>query len=370
MTHEDHSPATPAVLRHLCALILAQYPFPRLQREDLEAVNGIEELDPRSLSPSSAAARRAAANMVTTEAWFANAAALGNHVQKWQAATQGDILLFHDATYPDWLRQITNPPVALFCQGDPAILNQASIAIVGSRSASSRACRYARQLAADLAQMGYLIVSGLARGIDAAAHQGACEAGGKTIAVVGNGTDIVYPPEHAGLQRRIVETGCVISELPPGTAPRAWHFPSRNRILAGLARGVLVVQAEQRSGALITARHALEENREVMAVPGDVEDPRSRGAHALLRQGATLVETCADVVAAVGEGNMHTDALQADRRALLSLLQRPRSAESLRTALGWKSPVVQVCLTELELMGWVSRDALGRFRRLRPLTPE
>jgi DNA processing protein len=268
------------------------------------------------------------------------------------------------------LRQISNPPVALFCQGNVAVLDDVSIAIVGSRSASARACQYTRHLAADLAQLGYGIVSGLARGIDAAAHQGACDAGGKTVAVVGNGTDVVYPPEHIALQRTIRGTGCVLSELPPGTAPRAWHFPSRNRILAGLVRGVLVVQAEQRSGALITARHALEENREVMAVPGDVEDARSKGAHALLRQGATLVESAADVVAAIGgKTASRLDGREADRQALLALLQRPRSAESLRAALGWQSPTVMTCLTELELIGLVGKDARGRFRRLRSLSP-
>jgi DNA processing protein len=159
-----------------------------------------------------------------------------------------------------------------------------------------------------------------------------------------------------------------MSELPPGTAPRAWHFPSRNRILAGLVRGVVVVQAEQRSGALITARLALEENREVMAVPGDVEDERSRGVHMLLRQGATLVETAADVLAAIGWDAPGGEEGEGDRRRLLSLLRQPRTAESLRKTLGWTSDAVQVCLTELELLGWIGRDGQGRFRRLRTPT--
>jgi DNA processing protein len=211
------------------------------------------------------------------------------------------------------------------------------------------------------------VVSGLARGIDAAAHEGACDAGGSTLAVVGNGTDVQYPPEHARLQQHIRETGCVLSELPPGTAPRAWHFPSRNRILAGIVRGVVVVQAEERSGALITARLALEENREVMAVPGDVQDERSRGVHRLLRQGATLVETAADVLAAIGwespdgAGAEREGDADADRRLLLSSLHKPCTAEALRLALGWRSEAVQVCLTELELLGWIRRDARGRF---------
>jgi len=300
------------------------------------------------------------------EPWFDNAEALQEHVLRWQERSAGKILLYHDPGYPAWLRQISRPPVALFLEGDASVLETPGIAIVGSRSANQPACRFTRDLAADLSQMGVVIVSGLARGIDAAAHRGACDAHGQTVAVLGNGTDVYYPPEHQQLQENIRRAGCLISELPPGSAPRAWHFPNRNRILAGLVRGVVVVQAEQRSGALITARHALEENREVMAVPGDVEDVRNRGAHSLLRQGATLIETAADVLSATGWDLAPRSQGEAiDRYALLALLREPRTPEVLRARLGWKSEVLQACLAELEVLGWVGRDGRGRFRRLR-----
>jgi DNA processing protein len=210
----------------------------------------------------------------------------------------------------------------------------------------------------------------LARGIDAAAHEGALEAKASTFAVVGAGCDVPYPPEHAGLQARIEASGCVVSELPPGTPPRPWHFPARNRILAGLAQAVIVVQAEHRSGALITARLALHENREVMAVPGDVADPRSRGVHALLQQGAALVTCAGDVLRVLQwergvplQGD--SSSLAADPAALLAELRRPRTPEALRARLQWSASRLQRCLVELELAGLVERDAGGRVRAIR-----
>ncbi|MFQ5601165.1 MAG: DNA-processing protein DprA, partial [Candidatus Krumholzibacteriia bacterium] len=204
-----------------------------------------------------------------------------------------------------------------------------------------------------------------------AAHEGALGASGKTIAVLGCGTDVCYPPEHAGLQRRIAQDGCVVSELPPGTPPRAWHFPSRNRILAGITSGVVVVQAEPRSGALITAKQALQENREVMAVPGDVQDPRSRGPHALLRQGAALVTSAADVFDALGWLHLggapgRSDPGQFEHGELLEQLRAPMGPDELCRRLGWPAGRLQRALVELELAGIVERDPAGRVRRADP----
>jgi len=204
------------------------------------------------------------------------------------------VLVLDQPDYPPLLAMLDDAPPVIAVQGDVALLSARSVAVVGGRNASANGQRMAETLGADLART-IVVVSGLARGIDAAAHNGAL-ATGRTIAVVAGGLDMPYPPEHAALQARIAETGAVVSEAPLGTAPQARHFPRRNRIVAGLALGVVVVEAAQRSGSLITARIAQEAGREVFAVPGSPTDPRSRGANHLLRQGAILTETAADVL--------------------------------------------------------------------------
>lgn len=211
----------------------------------------------------------------------------------------GASLLFVDAPgYPSLLALLGDAPSALSVLGDPAVLEQRAVAIVGGRNGSAGALRHAEIIAADLAGKGLVVVSGMARGVDAAAHTGALSAG-ETIACIAGGIDIVYPPEHAGLQRRVADCGAVVAESPPGTAPRAQHFPRRNRLIAGLSLGVVVIEAKPRSGSLITARLALENNREVFAAPGSPLDERCRGSNNLLRQGAHLVETAADVLASL-----------------------------------------------------------------------
>ncbi len=204
------------------------------------------------------------------------------------------LLVLDQPDYPPLLAMLDDAPPVIAVQGDVALLSARSVAVVGGRNASANGQRMAETLGADLAR-SVAVVSGLARGIDAAAHNGAL-ATGRTIAVVAGGLDMPYPPEHVALQARIAETGAVVSEAPLGTAPQARHFPRRNRIVAGLALGVVVVEAAQRSGSLITARIAQEAGREVFAVPGSPTDPRSRGANDLLRQGAILTETAADVL--------------------------------------------------------------------------
>jgi len=204
------------------------------------------------------------------------------------------LLAFGDADYPAPLAAIADPPPFLSVLGDPALLQRSCIAMVGARNASVAGQRFAQRMAADLGGQGFVVVSGLARGIDAAAHTGAIDSG--TVAVVAGGVDVVFPPENQALYEAIAERGAVVAELPPGTEPKARHFPRRNRIIAGLSAGVVVVEAALRSGSLLTARMAFDENREVFAVPGSPLDPRCRGSNDLLRQRAHLTEGVDDVM--------------------------------------------------------------------------
>jgi DNA processing protein len=237
------------------------------------------------------------------------------------------------------------------------------VAVVGARVASAAGQRFARGLAAELGQNGQVIVSGLARGIDAAAHEGAMPTG--TVAVLGGGVDDVYPPEHAGLYARIAEAGCVVSESEPGRAAVARDFPRRNRIISGLSRAVVVVEAELRSGSLITARLAAEQGREVLAVPGSPLDPRAKGTNDLIRQGAALCEGADDVLRAleglrglrepdrggyaIGPTSDPDDALRAEVAALLS--PTPVSRDEIVRATGAAPPAVFAALVELSLAG-------------------
>jgi DNA processing protein len=206
------------------------------------------------------------------------------------------IVRFNDERYPARLRMIADPPAVIYVKGAISAADERAIAIVGSRSASDYGLRVARNLAGGLALSGFTVVSGMARGIDGAAHEGALQAGGRTIAVLGSGVEQIYPPEHERLYRRMIESGAVISELPVGTRPAAFNFPARNRLISGLSLGVVVVEATERSGSLITAAAALEQGREVFAVPGEAGASRSRGTHRLIRQGAKLVETVDDIL--------------------------------------------------------------------------
>ena len=201
------------------------------------------------------------------------------------------IVPFTDSTYPARLRMIPDPPPLLYLKGEIRSEDQKAVAVIGSRSTSDYGRRVARDLCRGLASLGFTVVSGMARGIDGAAHETALNAGGRTIAVLGSGVDRVYPAEHDKLYQRIIENGAVISEFPIGTRPLAFNFPARNRLISGLSLGVVVVEATEKSGSLITAPLALEQGREVFAVPGEVGASRSRGAHRLIRQGAKLVET-------------------------------------------------------------------------------
>lgn len=217
------------------------------------------------------------------------------------AAEHGiDVLTEADEQYPRPLRRIHDPPGILFRRGQALPQDEMAVAMVGTRHATRYGIAQAERLAASLARTGFTVVSGLARGVDAAAHRGALEAGGRTIAVLGNGVLVDYPPEHGKLAQEVAANGYVLSESPPRMMPLSGAFPQRNRIISGLSLGTIVVEAAERSGALITARHAYEQGREVFAVPGPIDSRVSRGCHALIRDGAKLVESIDDVLAELG----------------------------------------------------------------------
>jgi DNA processing protein len=278
------------------------------------------------------------------------------------------VLAFGDPEYPASLRVTPDPPIVLWVNGSTAVLDRQAVAVVGSRAASAAGVEVAERLGHDLAAAGMTVVSGLARGCDAAAHRGALAAKGVTIAVLGCGADVVYPDEHRALYRRIGETGAIVSELPPGAPPLPAHFPQRNRIISGLARGVVVVEASERSGSLITAACALEQGREVMAVPGSILGSRHRGCHALLRDGARLVETAGDVLEELGIAapvlRTEADALS-DPDGLLALLTAEGDGDFdlLARRSGLTVAVLLQRLLALELTGRVRRAPGGRFVR-------
>ena len=290
------------------------------------------------------------------------------------------------AQYPEALLQTEDPPLLLFVQG-PVALQQSgqpwfpypqSLAMVGSRNPSAQGVINAREMAQALTQQGLCIVSGLARGIDAAAHEGALKAvhGGTlplTIAVVGTGLDQVYPRAHQALAAQIALSGLVISEYPLGSEPLPHHFPQRNRIISGLSQGTLVVEAALKSGSLITARLASEQGREVFAIPGSIHAPQAKGCHALLRQGAKLVETAADVLEElqdIKQAQPHTSQAQAaikqeaEHPLLQALGHDPMTLETLSERTGWDAAQLQAQLMELELDGQVARLPGGLYQRL------
>ena len=285
----------------------------------------------------------------------------------------GRYVFSEDENYPALLAEIETAPPALIIMGDLGVLDRPAVAIVGARNASAAAVRFARQLAHDLAAEGVPVVSGLARGIDTAAHEGSIEHG--TVGVIAGGVDIFYPPENAGLQRAVAQRGLLVSEQPPGTEPHARHFPYRNRIIAGLATGTVVVEAAPRSGSLITARLAAEFGREVMAVPGSPLDPRAQGCNQLIRDGATLIQSAADVIDSVrpwGKDRVAAprepfgapvaaEAGETERGRVSDLLSpSPVAVDELIRQSGLASAAVQMVLLELELAGRLERHAGGR----------
>ncbi len=285
----------------------------------------------------------------------------------------GRMIFIGETPYPALLEASEAAPPVLGVRGDLGLLDRAMVAMVGARNASAAACRFARGLASDLADADLVVVSGLARGIDAAAHWGALDGG--TIGVVAGGFDVAYPPENADLQAKIAAQGLVIAEMPVGTQPQARHFPRRNRIIAGLCAGTVVIEAAPKSGSLITARLAAEAGREVMAVPGSPLDPRAQGCNALIREGATLVQSAADVLESLGTvtgqmaapaarydpGPVALEASDGERRAVEELLSpTPVAVDELVRQSGLPAATVAGVLLDLELGGRLVRHAGGR----------
>ncbi len=271
--------------------------------------------------------------------------------------------------YPRALRELHDPPPGLFLRGsaDVELLSEPAVAIVGARMCSSYGGQVARMLGRELAAAGLVIVSGLARGVDGEAHRGALEGGGATIAVLGCGIDRDYPAAHAQLARGICASGLVVSEYAPGVEPAPWRFPARNRIIAGLCPAAIIVEARERSGALITADFALEAGREVFAVPGEITSTLSTGTNALLRLGATPLTSAADVLELFGLEPTRSERLDlgTDAAAVLDALARePAAADELGRATGLDAAALATALAELELAGAVA-EADGLFRAVR-----
>jgi DNA processing protein len=299
---------------------------------------------------------------------------------RWVEAPGHYILTLADPGYPRQLLTISDPPLLLYVAGDPAQLDKPSLAMVGARSATPGGMENARAFAKYLAANGWSVVSGLALGIDAAAHEGALLAGPKgagTVAVMGTGIDRIYPAANRELAHRIAEHGALVTELPLGAKALRFNFPKRNRIVAGLARGVLVVEAARQSGSLITARLATEGGREVFAIPGSIHSPLSRGCHALIRQGAKLVETAQDITDELGTPTPRpppipeapapaTSPAQPEHPLLQALGHDPLTLDALQARTGLDTAALQAQLLELELAGRVARTDDGRFQQLAP----
>lgn len=220
--------------------------------------------------------------------------------EKWLAQPGNSLLPLQSPAFPALLAQLPDAPVQLYVRGDPSVLELPCLAIVGSRNPTRGGARNAFEFARHLARAGFCIVSGLAEGIDSAAHEGALAAGGATAAFLGHGIDTIYPAANRGLALRVAAAGALVSEFPLGAPPRPWHFPARNRLISGSSLGTLVVEAARRSGSLITARLATEQGREVFAIPGSIHNALSRGCHELIRQGAKLVESADDILSELG----------------------------------------------------------------------
>lgn len=285
------------------------------------------------------------------------------------------IITFDHPDYPILLKEISHPPVLLYCWGDPKLLNATTIAIVGSRNPTPSGAENAFHFARELSTRGLQICSGMAMGVDGQSHRGALEAKGKTLAILGSGLKKLYPPAHRKLAEAIAENGAVLSEFPLDTGPQALHFPIRNRLIAGSSLGTLVVEAALKSGSLITARLAMEQNREVFAIPGSIHSPQSRGCHAILKDGATLVENVEDILREIGHFTAQTvDLFQAEsvkdrhpdgdcQRLLDAIGFDQASVDQLVSRLGLGAKDVSARLLNLELQGYI-KPIMGGYVRV------
>jgi DNA processing protein len=294
---------------------------------------------------------------------------------EWLEQQNNGVLTFNDTNYPLQLKEIADPPPILFVRGNPDLLSLPQIAIVGSRNPSALGKETAFSFARTLSLYGFVITSGLALGIDGASHRGALYAKGYTVAVAGTGLDRVYPARHKELATEIVNTGVMISEFPPGTTAKANHFPRRNRIISGLCRGLLVVEAAKQSGSLITARMALEQNREVFAIPGSIHNPLARGCNALIREGAKLVETTQDILEELNQYYQQDEkllplttqsTLDLEQQTLLNrVMFSPTSIDHLVENTGESVEAISSMLLILELQGYLEATAGGCYVRIK-----
>jgi len=296
---------------------------------------------------------------------------------EWSARAGNWLLTLEDPRYPPYLKEIAQAPPVLFVAGEPRHLSAPQLAMVGTRHPTAGGRENARAFASHLARAGLTITSGLALGIDGICHEAALGAGGPSVAVAGHGLDRIYPARHHGLAHRIVAQGALVSEFPIGVAPAAGLFPRRNRLISGLSLGTLVVEATVRSGSLITARFAMEQGREVYAIPGSIHNPGARGCHHLIRQGAKLVETADHVLEeippleagpVVPEGGTSAGELELDgeyRRVLAALGHDPTPIDTIIERSGLTTEAVSSMLLILELHGHVALDGHGQYTRLK-----
>lgn len=362
-------------LRHWLALVRT----PGLGWPDLDAMlaefgspEALFSLAPRHLAPFELSPR-------TREALLKPDWSRIDADQAWLESVNGALIPANSSRYPDLLRRIPDPPLALFARGNTNLLQQFQLAVVGSRNPTGSGRDTAYDFACQLGKSGLVITSGLALGIDAAAHEGALDAGAGTVAVCGTGLDRLYPKRNRALGERILAEGVMISEFPPDTPPRSENFPQRNRIVSGLALGVLVVEAAYRSGSLITARLGSEQGREVFAIPGSIHNPLARGCHRLIRDGAKLVESASDVLEELGplvgvavldeENSTPVDCKEEDLdpeyvKLLGHLDFDPTPVDVIVARTGMSSDVVSSMLLILELQGKVEATPGGRYARV------
>ena len=291
---------------------------------------------------------------------------------RWLEEPGNRIISLADAAYPRLLLEITDPPPLLYVKGDSELLNRAALAVVGSRNATPQGSANAEAFGRELSDGGFTVISGLALGIDAAAHRGGLDGASSSLAVVGTGLDIVYPARNRDLAHQLAAQGALVSEFPLGTPALSGNFPRRNRLISGLARGCLIVEAALRSGSLITARYSLEQGRDVFAIPGSIHSPLSKGCHQLIKQGAKLVESSNDILEELGTstsartaapGKMETSPEHVEVLAALGF--DPLDLDTLCERSGLTPETASAMLLTLELDGTVSRLPGGKFQRVR-----
>lgn len=333
---------------------------------------------PQAVLAATTAARKAVVSTATATALAQEpdtVSALVEATVSWLANATDEaprqVLTLGDPSYPPLLLETADPPLLMYLQGDATLLHSPSLAVVGSRNPTPQGRENARAFSANLSQAGLTIVSGLALGVDGAAHEGGLSGSGRTIAVIGTGLDRVYPRRHLELAHRISVQGLMLSEYSLGTPPLPAHFPMRNRIIAGLTRGTLVVEAALQSGSLITARLASEAGRDVFAIPGSIHSPQSRGCHALIKQGAKLVETAQDVLEELPSFRPSSSVAEkpsAEEESSDPLLQAlgfdPVTLDALVARTGWPAALLNTRLLELEMEGLVARLPGQLFQRV------